>query len=102
AGRAARGARGVRPPVLQRAQGARPTGRECQGGRDPRAPHRPDPRRAVSASDATTQVVVTDVPDASRYEARVGDELLGIAEYRLTPDVITFLHTEVLPAAEGR
>lgn len=56
----------------------------------------------MSASDATTQVVVTDVPDASRYEARVGDELLGIAEYRLTPDVITFLHTEVLRAAEGR
>lgn len=56
----------------------------------------------MSASDATTPVVVTDVPAASRYEARVGDELLGIAEYRLTRDVITFLHTEVLPAAEGR
>lgn len=56
----------------------------------------------MSARDVTTPVVATDVPDASRYEARMGDEVLGVAEYRLTRDVITFLHTEVLPAAEGR
>lgn len=56
----------------------------------------------MSASDATTEVVVTDAPEASRYEARVGDPVVGVAEYRLTPGVITFLHTEVMPAAEGR
>ncbi len=56
----------------------------------------------MSANEGTTEVVVTDAPEASRYEARVGDLVLGFAEYRLTRDVITFLHTEVLPVAEGR
>ena len=56
----------------------------------------------MSAGDVAPEVVVVDAPEASRYEARVGDELLGFAEYRLGPQVITFLHSEVLPEAEGR
>jgi predicted GNAT family acetyltransferase len=46
-------------------------------------------------------VAVTDVPAASRYEARVDDRLVGFVDYRLARDTITFIHTEVLPGAEG-
>jgi predicted GNAT family acetyltransferase len=52
----------------------------------------------ASASD----IGVVDVPEASRYEARHGDALLGFVEYRLLTGRITLIHTEVLPAAEGR
>jgi predicted GNAT family acetyltransferase len=47
-------------------------------------------------------VVVRDVPDAHRYEARIGDELAGFAAYRPKPGHITFTHTEVGAAYEGR
>ncbi|MDI2126367.1 GNAT family N-acetyltransferase [Yinghuangia seranimata] len=46
--------------------------------------------------------VVTDVPDASRYEARVDGEVAGVAEYIRTPELIAFVHTEVDPKFEGR
>lgn len=46
-------------------------------------------------------VTVTDNPAASRYEARVGDEVAGFAAYRLREGVIVFTHTEVDPAHEG-
>jgi predicted GNAT family acetyltransferase len=45
---------------------------------------------------------VTDSSEQQRYEARLGDELVGYIEYRLHPHAITLVHTEVLPAAEGR
>ncbi|MCW2810553.1 MAG: hypothetical protein JWP61_1011 [Friedmanniella sp.] len=38
----------------------------------------------------------------SRYEARVGDGLAGIAEYRRDDEVITFTHTEVADEFEGQ
>lgn len=47
-------------------------------------------------------VVVTNNPDENRYEARLGDELAGFAEYTLTDELIVFTHTEVDPAFEGR
>lgn len=52
---------------------------------------------------ATADLVVEDNPEESRYEARVGDRVVGIAEYELADDSgpITFTHTEVLPDAEG-
>ena len=52
---------------------------------------------------ATEDLVVEDNPQESRYEARMGDRLVGIAEYELPDDQgpITFVHTEVLPEAEG-
>jgi len=48
-------------------------------------------------------IVVEDNPDESRYEARIGERILGIAEYELADDrgPIVFVHTEVLPDAEG-
>jgi predicted GNAT family acetyltransferase len=45
---------------------------------------------------------VVDNPAERRYEATLGDRLAGIVTYRLRPGQIVFLHTEVLPAFEGR
>lgn len=47
-------------------------------------------------------VVVTDVPAESRFEARTPDGgLLGFAAYDLHEGRVVFTHTEVDPAAEG-
>jgi predicted GNAT family acetyltransferase len=46
-------------------------------------------------------IEVVDVPEAHRYEARVGGEVAGYAEYRHSPEDITFTHTVVDPDAEG-
>ena len=53
---------------------------------------------------ATADILVEDNPEESRYEARIGDRLLGIAEYELADESgpITFTHTEVLPDVEGQ
>ena len=40
--------------------------------------------------------------DGARYEARVGSNVAGFAEYQLTKDLIVFTHTEVKPAYEGQ
>ncbi|MCK9869723.1 GNAT family N-acetyltransferase [Nocardiopsis dassonvillei] len=48
----------------------------------------------------TTDVV--DVQDRKRYEIRVDGEVAGFAEYILTDDMVTFTHTEIDPAHEGR
>jgi predicted GNAT family acetyltransferase len=45
---------------------------------------------------------VSDNPEQHRYEARLDGEVLGHIEYRLHPDAITLVHTEVAPEAEGR
>jgi predicted GNAT family acetyltransferase len=47
-------------------------------------------------------VNVTDAPEQRRYEARIDGELAGIAEYRTSGDVVTFVHTEVMSAFEGK
>lgn len=54
----------------------------------------------VIASD----LVVEDNADESRYEAWIGEQLVGIAEYELHDEAgpIVFVHTEVLPGAEGK
>lgn len=48
-----------------------------------------------------TDVALTHNPDKQRYEAHIGGELAGIAEYELSETHITFTHTEVFPAFEG-
>ena len=55
-------------------------------------------------STATDELVVEDNPQESRFEARLGDRIVGIAEYELPDDQgpITFTHTEVLPDVEGQ
>ncbi|MFD6100181.1 GNAT family N-acetyltransferase [Nocardiopsis flavescens] len=49
-------------------------------------------------------VEVDNVPEAKRYEARVGGEsrVAGVAEYIRTPELVAFVHTEVEPEYEGR
>jgi predicted GNAT family acetyltransferase len=42
-----------------------------------------------------------DNPSRSRFEAWVGEELAGFAEYELGEGTITFVHTEVGDAYEG-
>lgn len=50
----------------------------------------------------TPPVEVRDNPTANRFEAWVGDELAGFAEYRPAANRLVFVHTEVLPAFAGR
>jgi len=47
-------------------------------------------------------VIVEDVPDRHRYEARIGDKLAGYAEYVLRDGGIIFVHTQVDDAFEGQ
>ena len=48
-------------------------------------------------------VTVTDAPEQRRYVAQdEQDQLLGFVAYHRVDDTITFTHTEVLPAAEGK
>lgn len=49
-----------------------------------------------------SDVVVTDNPEQHRYEARIGGELAGFAQYAVRPGAIVFIHTEVDPAFEGQ
>ena len=48
-------------------------------------------------------LVVENHPEESRYEAWLGGRMVGIAEYELPDQAgpIMFVHTEVLPGAEG-
>jgi predicted GNAT family acetyltransferase len=46
-------------------------------------------------------ITVSDNPKASRYEARIGDEIVGFAEYRQIRNRIVFTHTETLDAFAG-
>ncbi|WP_432049832.1 GNAT family N-acetyltransferase [Verrucosispora sp. NA02020] len=49
-------------------------------------------------------VNVKDVPEASRYEARVEGEstVAGFAQYIRTAELVAFVHTEVSRQCEGR
>jgi uncharacterized protein len=56
---------------------------------------------APSATDDDISVV--DNPTRSRYEARLGERVLGVVDYRLEPNAgIVLVHTEVQPDAEGK
>lgn len=56
------------------------------------------PGEAAMSGDVT----VRDNPGQGRYEALVDGELAGFAFYTLTDEQITFTHTEVDDAYEGR
>ena len=47
-------------------------------------------------------IEVRDNPQASRYEARDGDDVAGYAEYRLQDGLVVLTHTVVDDAFEGR
>jgi predicted GNAT family acetyltransferase/glutaredoxin len=55
-----------------------------------------------AAVGSREDAVVADVPDASRYELRLGGRLIGVAAYRRRDGRIAFTHTEVDEACEGR
>jgi hypothetical protein len=45
---------------------------------------------------------ITDASARERYEAHLDAELAGVLEYKVTHGRIALIHTEVLPAHEGR
>jgi predicted GNAT family acetyltransferase len=57
----------------------------------------------MAATKPDDEIQVVDNPAASRYEAHLGERILGIVDYDLDPtgERMTLVHTEVLPDAEG-
>ena len=47
-------------------------------------------------------LVIEDEPAEQRYEARLGDRVVGFMDYRRIGGRVVFFHTEVDPAFEGR
>jgi uncharacterized protein len=47
-------------------------------------------------------IAVQDNPGESRYELLLDERVVGEILYRLTPDHIVLLHTEVLPSLESK
>jgi uncharacterized protein len=47
-------------------------------------------------------LVVTDATERKRYEAELDGTLAGILEYVVKHERLALIHTEVLPAFEGR
>jgi predicted GNAT family acetyltransferase len=47
-------------------------------------------------------IQVVNNPDQHRYEVHVDGTLAGVANYRRPSGVVTFTHTEIGPAYEGR
>ena len=47
-------------------------------------------------------VRVTDNPAERRYEARIGDAVVGFVTYRVTPGRLALIHTEVDPDLRRR
>lgn len=45
---------------------------------------------------------VRDNPTRNRYEVTADGDLAGFAEYRIADDVVTFTHTEMDDAFEGK
>ena len=57
-------------------------------------------RRMATAPAADIRVV--DMPDRSRFEIRVDEEVAGFTEYRRRPGLIAFIHTLTDPRFEGQ
>jgi predicted GNAT family acetyltransferase len=53
-------------------------------------------------SSSPEDAFVVDVPEASRYELRLGGRVVGFADYRLRDGRIAFTHTEIDEECEGR
>ena len=58
--------------------------------------------RLPPGPDTTAEPVVVNVPEASRYELREGERMIGEAAYRRRNGRIALIHTEVDEALEGR
>jgi uncharacterized protein len=55
-----------------------------------------------AATGSPEEAEVVHVPEASRYELRLGGRLIGLAAYRRRDGRIAFTHTEVDESCEGR
>ena len=55
----------------------------------------------MSTQSKAVAPTVTDVSDRKRFEIAVDGEVLGFAEYRRRPGIISFIHTEIDPARNG-
>lgn len=54
-------------------------------------------------SDADADISYVHAPEASRYEVRDGDAVIGFTEYRLPDQIhVDFIHTEVDPSYGGQ
>jgi predicted GNAT family acetyltransferase/glutaredoxin len=58
--------------------------------------------RASPGPEPTEEPTVVNVPEASRYELRAGDRVIGEAAYHRRNGRIAFTHTEVDEALEGQ
>ena len=52
-------------------------------------------------TDVADELRVADNPGDHRYEAWLGDRLVGVSEYELRDGRLVFVHTEVDPSVEG-
>ena len=50
----------------------------------------------------SADIRVVDVPDRSRFEVRVDEDVAGFSEYRRHQGLIAFVHTLIDPRFEGR
>jgi uncharacterized protein len=57
---------------------------------------------ATRKGPIAVNITVTDVPERSRYEARRGEELLGVLTYHRKAGQIVFDHTGVEPPHRGQ
>lgn len=48
------------------------------------------------------QIAIADATEGKRYEIRVDGELAGFLQYRLHPELIELVHTEIDEEFEGR
>ena len=48
------------------------------------------------------QLEVVDVPDAHRFEARLGSQRIGYSRYVTREGAIAIIHTEIDPSVEGK
>jgi predicted GNAT family acetyltransferase/glutaredoxin len=55
-----------------------------------------------AADGSPEEAEVVEVPEASRYELRLGGRLIGLAAYRRRDGRIAFTHTEVDESCEGQ
>jgi predicted GNAT family acetyltransferase len=51
---------------------------------------------------SATEITVADNADRERYEIRVDGKLAGFVKYRLRPELIELVHTEINDEFEGR
>lgn len=53
-------------------------------------------------TEESDELRVVDDPVGQRYEARIGDLVVGYTEYRRVRGRVIFIHTEVDPTMEGK